>query len=277
MKNDLISIDGNIIPFSDSGFAPDDLLSANFIYQKIHTLAHRPMHAQWIAEIAEMSCRALYGYSSEITAKLIDKEVGALLSVNRYPLSASTLVTLYLIPDNGRWVRMMSCQKQLVYSGYALTTGVTCAVVPYDYPFPQHKTAVSLASHTYGAGYAIRNGFGGAIAENAEGVMTGLGENPIFAIAGNKALTPPMENGAADSVERRLGITVCEDAGLVVGEYPISSADILDFDEIFSVTPQGVTSIRQINNRLLPHSMAKNILEILKNIPSDISLNGGGR
>lgn len=265
MKNDLISIDGRLVPFGESGFAPDSLLSSNFIYQTIHTFAHRPLHAHWAAEIAEMSCRALYGAPSGVTAELIAREAGALLRANGYPSAGSTLASLYLIPlGDAPPVRMMTCRKQLVYKGYTVTVGLECTVVPYDCPFPQHKTAVSLAAHTYAADYAERMGFGGAIAENAAGVMAGLGDNPLFAVAGKKILTPSMDDGAADSIERRLGIAVCEDAGFGVYEHPVSVADLRDFDELFALTPQGIVSIRQAGDRLFPHSLAKSLLPYLK-------------
>lgn len=262
MKGDRVSINGTVASFGDSAFTPDTLLAANFIYQKIHTLAHRPLQAQWAAEILETSYMALYGRAAGVSAELLATETGALLRANNYP-QASTLVALYIIPD-GRPVRMLSCEKQLVYKGYAVTTGLKCAVVPYEWPFPQHRTAVSLAAHTYAADYVRRKGFDAAISENAAGVMVSLGENPLFAVAGNKALTLSIEDGAADSVERRLGIMACEDAGLTVCEHPLATADVAGFDELFGVTPQGIASIQQVGGRLLPHSLAKNLLPYLK-------------
>lgn len=261
MKGDRVSINGVVGPWGEC-FAPDALLAANFVYQKIHTLAHHPLQAQWITEIAETSYRALYGRGTGISAELLTAESGKLLKANNYP-QASTLVTLYLIPD-GPPVRLLSCEKQLVYKGYALSTGLRCTVVPYECPLPQHKTAASLAAHTYAADYARRRGFDAPIAANGADVMVSLGENPLFALIGDRALTPSIEDGATDSVERRLGIMACEDAGLTVCEHPLSGADIRGFDELFAITPQGIASIREIDGRLLPHSMAKNLLTYLK-------------
>ena len=265
MKGDRISINGKIVPFGDSGLTPEELLSSNFIYQKIHTLGYRTLQSEWAAEIADMSCKALYDCPAGFTRESLAKEVEALLAANRYP-PASTLVTLYLIPGygDGPPARLLSCEKQLVYKGYAVATGISCVAVPYEYPFWPHKTAISLAAHTYAAGYARRQGFDGAIAENAAGVMTGFGENPLYAVAGHKVLTPSIDCGAADSVERRLGIMACEDAGLTVCEHSVSSTEAAGFDEIFSVTPQGITSIQQLGDRLFPHSFAKNLLPYLK-------------
>ena len=262
MKGDRVSINGAVVPFGDGVMAPDALLAANFVYQKIHTLAYRPLQAQWAVEIAETSYRALYGRVAGVDAELLAVEAGALLRANNYP-AASTLVSLYFIPD-GPPVRLLSCDKQLVYKGYALSTGLRCTVVPYEWPLSQHKTALSLAAHTYAADYARRKGFDAAIAVNGTGAMVSLGDNPLFAVVGDKALTLSIEDGAADSVERRLGIAACEDAGLTVCEHSLSSDDMERIDELFGVTPQGIASIRQIDGRLLPHSLAKNLLVYLK-------------
>ncbi len=261
MKGDRVSINGAVGAWGD-GFAPDALLSANFIYQKIHTLAYHPLQVQWAVEIAEMSYKALYGREAVISAELLTAEIGALLRANNYP-AASTLVSLYLIPD-GPPVRLLSCEKQLVYKGYALQTGLSCTAVPYEWPLPQHKTAVSLAAHTYAADYARRKGFNAAIAENNAGTMVSLGANPLFAVMDDRVLTLSIEDGAADSVERRLGIVACEDAGLTVCEHPLTVGDIERFDELFAVTPQGIASVREIEGRVLPHSLARHLLTFLK-------------
>lgn len=275
MKGDLVCLDGRITEFGKAVPDPDALLSANFIYQKIHVLGRTTLHAAWHAEIAEVSYGALYGREAAgspealrpgaVSAEVLEQEVRALLDANRYP-QASTLVTLYLIPsESGEPQRLLSCERQLLYKGYAMWhTGLRCAVVPYEYPFAPHKTAVSLAAHTYAAGYARRKGFDAAVAENGAGVLTGLGESPLFAGVRNTVVTTPIDDGAADSVERRFGIAVCEDMGLAVAEHPLESAHLGEFEELFAVTPQGIVSVREIGGRLLPHSLAKTIAERMK-------------
>ena len=265
MKGDLVCLDGNITEFGKAIADPDALLSANFIYQKIHVLGRTPLQAAWHAEIAGMSYNALYGQQAGISHEMLEQEVRALLDANRYP-QASTLVTLYLIPsENGTPTRLLSCEKQLLYKGYAMWhTGLKCDVIPYEYPFAQHKTAISLAAHTYAADYARRNGFDAAIAENNAGIVTGLGENPLFASMRNTVVTTPIDDGAADSVERRLCIAVCENCGFDVAEHPIEAARLHDFEELFTITPQGITSVQTAGGRLLPHSLAKNIASHMK-------------
>ncbi|MCL2561333.1 MAG: hypothetical protein FWE10_03305 [Rikenellaceae bacterium] len=265
MKGDLVSIDGMVVAFGEAGFSPDALLATNFVYQKLHALARRPLHVEWAAEIAERSAESLYGRRAGLTSQSLENEIYALLEANRYPPHGSAFASLYLVPDGEKFIRLLSCERQMVFKGYALTTGVRCLVVSYEPPLAHHKTAASLAMHSYTAGYARRKSFDAALAESAAGVLTGLGEWPVFAIVGDKAFTPSLADGVPDSVERRLGIAACTEAGLIVCEHALTFSDTADYDELFALTPQGITSICQLvrdgrSSRALPHSMAKNVL-----------------
>lgn len=265
MKGELVCINGKTVRWGETGLDPNTLLAANFLYQKVHTLERRVLQVVWHAEIFGMSSRALYGCDPGIDAAILQREAAAVLDANRYPASGN-LVAVYLIPDeNGGFVRLLACERTMLYKGYAFWhTGLDCVVTPYEYPFPQHKTAISLAAHTLAESYARRKGFSGAIAENNTGVLTGLGDNPLFAVVRDTVFTTALADGAADSVERRLGIEACSEAGLTVTDQPVRSENIRDFDEIFTVTPQGIVSVRTCEGKLFPHSKAKNIAEKLR-------------
>lgn len=266
MKGDLISINGEITTAGKAEFDPVAVLGANFIYQRIHTLAHVPLQCVAHTEIAEMSYKALYGTPTGISAGVLEKEIKDILTANRYSI-ASNQVILYLFPPaaDAPPTRVLCCEKPLLYKGYAMQhTGLTAVVTPYEYPFAPHKTAISLAAHTYAENYARRMGADAAIAENYAGTLTGLGENPLFAVVRNTVLTTSIDDGAAESVERRLAITAGREASLEVVETPLKSEFINDYDELFTVTPQGIVSVRSCGDLVLPHSMAKNLAGWMK-------------
>lgn len=267
MKGDLISINGEITGAAKTEFDPVNVLGANFIYQRIHTLAHVPLQCAAHAEISEMSYNALYGTSAGLSEHILEKETKAVLSANRYS-TASNQIVLYLFPPaaaDAPPTRMLCCEKPLLYKGYAMQhTGLTAVVTPYEYPFAPHKTAVSLAAHSYAEHYARRMGADAAIAENYAGVLTGVGENPLFAVVRDTVFTTPIEDGAAESVERRLGIAACGEASLQLVETPVKSQFINDYEELFTVTQQGIVSVRRCGDRLLPHSMARNLAGWMK-------------
>lgn len=262
MKGDLVCIDGRPVRWGDPAFDAERLPGGDFIYQKIHTIAHKPLQWEMHMEILETSWQTLYRGQTGITREILHREIAALLDANRYP-QGGNLVTLCLFPPSdgeGDPLRLLFCEKQLLYKGYTLWHDALRAILtPYEYPFAQHKTAVSLAAHNYAEGYARRRGADAAIAENYRGIVTGVGENPLFAVRGGEAHTTPIEDGVAESVERRLGLAACESAGLVMLQQPVESAQLREFDELFTVTPQGLVSIGRYAGRLFPNSAAKHI------------------
>ena len=262
MSGDKICVNGTLVEPANVGQSIDALLSGNFIYQKIHTLGHKVLYRDLHIEIADASYTALYGRDAALSQEMLDRDIALLLRENRYP-TGSNLVVLYLLPpkDEGEPpIRLLSCEEQMLYKGYVLWhKSFDTLITPYEYPFPLHSTAVSLACHTYAQRYARRKGMDAAVTENYSGILTGMGEHPLFALRGNEVCTTAIDSGAADSVERRIGIAACEAAGLLVLEQPIEKAQVKAFDEMFAVTPQGIISLRSCAGRTFPNTMARNI------------------
>ncbi len=268
MKGDLVICDGKPVRPGEIGLSPDYMSAANFVYQKMHVSAHKPLHAAVHAELLGTAYSTLYGGRCGITAALLEKEVALLSEVNRYP-AGSGQVAVYVFPaeHGGEPVRILSCEKLLLYKGYTLWHKAENAIVlPYEYPFPHFKTAVSLAANTYAAAYAARKNAGCAIAETREGVLYGVGENPLFAVAENTVFTTPVGDGACDSVERRLGIAAAEMSGFEVTEIPVAHAQLGEFRELFAVTTAGTTSIRECEGHIYSHSTAGKIAEQMRTI-----------
>jgi branched-subunit amino acid aminotransferase/4-amino-4-deoxychorismate lyase len=244
-------------------------LSANFVYQKIHALARKPLHAGAHAELLETSYKTLYGSLPGLTARMLEEDAQALLAANRYP-EGSVQLMVYLFPDEGGAkdpLRIISCEKQLLYKGYTLWHAREKAVaLPYEYPFPHFQTAVSLAAHSYAANYARRKGAGCVISENSHGVMYSAGETPLFAARGNEIVTPGIGDGACDSVERRLGIAAAEKAGYLLEEIPVTRAELSGYQELFTVATGGVTAIGECSGNIYSHSAAARIAEMMSRL-----------
>lgn len=271
MKGDLICFNGRLID-PGCGIMPfDSMTASNFLYQKIHTIGHKTLHTQAHTELLEAAFKTMYGAGSGISALQLEEEAAKLLCANRYPMGSNQIV-LYLFPSpDGKSAptRVVSCEKQLLYKGYELWhTAEKALVLPYDYQFPHFKTAVSLAAHTYATAYAVRKGAGLAIAENHAGGMYSVGENPLFAVAGNTLFTPAIGEGACDSVERRLGIMAAESAGMRVVESSLRRENLPGYHELFTVNTGGVVSIRECAGNIYSHSAAKRVAEAMKPLAS---------
>ncbi len=222
MRGDLISVNGELSPFGN--FAPDELLSANFVYQKIAVFGRKVRDANKATQTLTGACKALFGIY--LCWDGLEQEIVSLLDANHYPERGGALVAAYVFPDG---MRMLSCERQLVWSEFSHTTGVRALVVPYDVSFAGYPTASSLAAHGAATQFARIRGFDVAIGENSAGMTIGLGEWPIYGVSGGEIIEGPL--------------VVC---------------DLDRLDEIFAPTPWGITSIGELNGRYLPHSMAGN-------------------
>lgn len=265
MKGDLISINGKLHRPEEVPIPFDRLMASNFVYQRIHAMGQRGLQAPAHAELAETAYRSLYGAGSGITENSLREEMSALLAANRY-MQGSISVMLYLLPDeNGKPLRILSCEKQLLYKGYTLWhRGEKAVILPYEYPFPHFKTAMSLAAGTYAAQYAHTKGAEIAIAENHAGVLYGAGDEPLFAVIGNDALTTPVGQGACDSVERRLALAACEQADKRVVETALTKELLGEYQELFIATTGGITSVKECGGNIYPNSTAHKVAEAME-------------
>lgn len=270
MGTDIIYINGKFIKYNEAvtrfGLVP----GYDFVYQRIHTFAHTPLHAETHIGILDISCERLYGTTSGLTADILTQAVGQLLKLNNYQ-EGSNVITVYIAaPESADTppAKIIICEKQLLYRGYVLWHKTFKAIVtPYEYPFPEHKTAVSYTAHIFPKGYAERSEADIAIMSSHSGVITGAGENPIFGVRGNSVLTTPLHGfGVAESVERRLGIAAAEAAELLVYEETLTTDNLKSYDELFIVDQQGIISIGECEGKLYPNSMAKHIAAKMNDI-----------
>lgn len=270
MGTEIIAVNDEFLKYEDAVAHYGMLPGYDFVYQHIHTLAHRPLHAKAHLDILDISCERLYGVRSGLTTETLAKIIGQLLKHNRYP-EASNLVAIYLLPPEKGSVlpsRVFICEKQLLYRGYVVWHKAFKAIVtPYEYPFPEHKTAVARTAHIFPKGYAERSGADIAITANQTGIVTGAGEYPFFAVRGDMLFTTPLDGyGVAESVERRLAIAAAETIGVKIIETPLESKGLKEFDELFIADPQGVVSIGEYGGKLYPSSIVKHIAAHMNNI-----------
>lgn len=265
MKGDLISVNGKLCRPGDVGISPDSLLSVNFVYQRMHAIGHRILHASTHAGLACTAYATLYGTTCRLSADTLRHEAATLLEANRYH-QGSVAVMLYLFPgDDDRPLRIISCERQLLYKGYALWHNAEKAVIlPYECPFAHFSTAVSLAAGTFASQYARRKGAGVAIAENTAGILYGSGGGPLFAVIGNDVITTPVGQGACDCVERRLVASVCETAGKRLVEAGLTRGVLAEYQELFVATTSGITCIHECGGNIYPNSTANRIASLLR-------------
>jgi branched-subunit amino acid aminotransferase/4-amino-4-deoxychorismate lyase len=262
---DYVSINGKLQP-AETLHGSVIGIPTDYVYQRIHAMDGRALHAELHLALAESACNDLYRRTIDCDAERLNREVRELLESNKYYIG-SVEVMMYVYPDAlraYRLSRLLVCRRKMVYNGYVLWHTAPCAVpLAYEYPFPQYSTAISFAAHGYAADYAAMRGAHTAISLNGAAEMVSICETPLFLSYRNIIYTPPLALGIADSVERRLGIAAAIDAGYRVEVRAFPVEDSAAFDEIFTVEPQGVTSIREFRKRLFTNSAARRVSEFM--------------
>ncbi len=274
MKGDSLSFNGMLLRQPKQLSNIDMLLGSNFIYARIHAIDYKGLFLRDIIEICEWSYRVLYGVSFGLDVRSISEEIEELLIENNYPMG-SAVVMLYLFPNridvNTRKPidksYILSCREQLLYTGFTnWHIGVVADILPYDIPFAYHQTSASLTAHKYAEDYVQRRGAHIVLRENVNNVVVSASEYPLFGVVGREVRIAPMSCGIPDSIERVVTINAAYRLGINVIEYPHTKDDIANYDELFYVTPQGVTSIIECEGKVYPNIIGRKVGDELHRI-----------
>lgn len=279
MKSDSLSFNGTLLQQPEQLSSIDMLLGTNYIYSRIHTIDHKGLFLREVVEICEWSYQTMYGARFGLDFRTIERDIENLLVDNRYPMG-SAAVMLYLFPTNiDANTRMpveksyiLSCREQLLYVGYQnWHSGVIAEILPYDIPFGSHQTSASLTAHKYAEDYVRRRGVHIVLRENSDDIVVSASEYPLFGVVGREIRTAPLSCGVPDSIERVITISVANSLGLNVVEVKHTKEEVTRYDEMFYVTPQGVTSIVECDGYIYPNIIGHKIGDELEMISFDSS------
>ena len=120
---DPLYYNGELIRAEEWDVGPNRLYSENYVYQHLHTFAHKPLHIATHIEILKEATRTVFGEAITLDAQELNAAVETLLKAGRYPLE-SNQVTVYVYPqglrDEGEAVWMLEATAQLFYPRYQL-------------------------------------------------------------------------------------------------------------------------------------------------------------
>ena len=201
-----ICYNGELTTPDTAGIRPEALTSMPALYQIIHTTAHRALHPEMHLEIVRQAFAAVY---PDRPCPAPDTEtlqacIGELLSENRCPRLGNSL-RLLLCPQglDGEpspcW--MLDTTTPLYYSGYTLWhKRLTLSIFPCEYLYMGYPTTVSQQIAGYGLSVAERAGCEAAVVENFDGVLTNVGDEPLFVVFGREVLTSPLAGRLIGSI-----------------------------------------------------------------------------
>lgn len=218
--------------------AQERLEGRSCLYQRIRTEGHRPLFLRNHTEILRRTCESLTGRDLRLDPTEIEQNIRCFLAANRFP-ERSIEVTLELYPDDTSHI-VLRAPRILLYETYDVTSlRPDSRTVVYEWPLGLCHTDASRAAHRLAQ---IHAGEATAVRKTQNGALLSVGDDPIFAIRGRTIVTPPIESGAADSVERQLLAAAAKKANLPLLEADILQSELSVYDELFFVDTRGITS-----------------------------------
>jgi hypothetical protein len=137
-------------------------------------------------------------------------------------------------------------ERRLLDAGYALSAlRPKAASYEYAIPFGAFPTNFQIEAQALFDTLAL-GGHGATRSVRREGDrLLSCGDAPLFAIKGHVLITPPLTEGAIESVERSLVIGAAASARLGVREEPILHSELKNYDELFFADAAGITSLAE--------------------------------
>jgi hypothetical protein len=247
-------------------------------------LACRPLHLAAHLDMAVRDFEHIYGVRPPVDERAVTREIASLLRARRVPPKGSATVMLYLVPQDGYELRVTShgndeggdglqnpakltveYERTLLDAGYTLSS-LRPRAVSFDYsiPFGGFPTAFQLSARalydTLGASRTGNSDYTSASAANHRIPANGgtvrsvrregdrllsCGDAPLFAIRGKKLFTPPLTEGAMESVERQLIIEAAAQERFTLTEETLRHSELREYDELFCVDAAGITSLAE--------------------------------
>ncbi|MCD7969031.1 MAG: aminotransferase class IV [Alistipes sp.] len=264
-----IGINGQLYDTARCGDKFSHLMEVNYTYRVINTVAHRPLHLTAQLCLLSRTYEALFRREARFDTDTVGKQIRDLLYRNS-AAQGGNLVRLVAFPSavTGEPDLYMFYGGPLVYSGYCVWHKPAAALtLTYEIPFPAYKTAANYLCHESARRRAVAVGKHSAISVDYRGLAVSLGENPLFAVCGREVYIPDAEASCPQSIERMLGIEVCTRARLTVTEKCLTEQQLMETEEIFSFTPQGILPVGAVNGRLFPTTFIRTLDRFLDRLP----------
>lgn len=232
-----------------------------YIYQNLHTLAHKAYFCEEHLQYLNASTNALWNFKLTTPANRIKQEIESLLVANHITRNSTIKVELSMDIDGNDILR---CGDGTIYAGYVMRSLRPKAVcVHAEMPLSPHPTSAAIATRLFADSIARRKGCHIAIIVERDGGIAIEPCSPLFIIKEYSILAAE----GLHSVEFNLATQAARAAGLDIQYRRLMVEDLADADEVIIIDWQGVTAISEIAGRpymdIIAHKIAK-LLEAQK-------------
>jgi hypothetical protein len=227
----------------------------HFIYQRLHTVGGKALHLAEHLTIAARAFEHIYGFRPELDECAIATLIAETLRAVHTPPRIGATVMFRLAPgetslrgaEGEEAIQIdIDFERRLLDAGYAHSPLRPVAVThEYSIPFGAFPTGFQLAARALFDTLALtRHGATRSVRREGDRLLS-CGDAPLFAVRGRVLTTPPLTDGAMESVERELVMAAAAASRLNVREEPIPHSELKSFDELFFADAAGITSLSE--------------------------------
>jgi hypothetical protein len=259
----------------------------HFVYQHINTLDGKAPHLALHLGLAAGAFERIYGFEPTLDQREIAAQIARVVRENHAGARTSAIVTLRIAPaataapapaatsapsasDDDTLRLQIEFNRGLLEAGYSHSPlRPRGATFDYDIPFNSLPTNLGLAARDLFDDLAMRTCGATRSVRRCGNHLLSCGEAPLFAIRGRVLLTPSIEEGGVECVERELLIDFVSRAEsrlqsrLEVREEPIRHTELKTFDELFFVDASGLTSFSECDGAKFTSLVAPRLAELL--------------
>jgi hypothetical protein len=240
--------------------------AAHFVYQRVHTLGGKALHLAEHLTIASRAFEHIYGFRLDLDEKTVAAQIAEVLRHNHATARTGATAMLYFVPcEDGDHRLTAEFERGLLDAGYTHSPlRPRAQTYEYSIPFGAFPTSFQLSARTLFDGLALRE-HGATRSVRREGnQLVSCGDAPLFAIRDRILITPPLTEGAMESVERALVIAAATKARLTVREEALLHSELKTYDELFFADAAGITSLSECDNAKFMSLTAPRLAEALK-------------
>ena len=233
--------------------------SEPYIYQHLHSLDYVARHLEHHIAILNHTAIALYGKSSRLSKKQLERDIELLLGSLRLSRKVSIKLTMKYYASGDYTIEY---DEPSIYSGYALRSlRYEAMLLRGNIPFAEMATSASRHTRQMAEEIAHAKQRHTAILVDAQGDVVCESTHPILIVKGNNIIiSTPVERSVeamiADRAAKRCRY------GVEIGR--ITTQDIASADEILLISWQGITSIQNIGERQYMNIVANHLAQEMK-------------
>lgn len=231
-----------------------------YVYQDIHTLAHKPRHTAQHLRTIDHAAQKLFGIESRLSIRGVEYDIERLLDANHATHNTSVCVRLMLYASGD--YALQQC-KVSIYKGYVLRSlRYEATFVTTPVPLSNYPSSAMVATRTLLQKMAQARDMHHLIMTSPTAEVITECCEPLMIIKDRILYAP---NFTTPSVEQQLIERSAAQLGLKVEHTTLTVQQVQSADEVFFTSWQGITAMAHINQRPYMTTVAEQLSAQMEN------------